>query len=55
MGINPDKIVYAQTVLRSEDILKLKQKTHKGSIKDALQDAVEHYLNCPGQHNDGQK
>lgn len=55
MKIDPDKLVYAQTVLRAEDIQNLKLKSRSTNIKDALTKAVHHYLNCPGIENDGKK
>jgi hypothetical protein len=40
------KIMHAQTVLTTEDIETLKQKTGESSTKDALAKAVTHYLEC---------
>lgn len=40
------KIMHAQTVLTTEDIETLKQKTGENSTKDALAKAVTHYLEC---------
>ncbi|MCZ7362519.1 MAG: DUF5371 family protein [Candidatus Methanoperedens sp.] len=40
------KIMHAQTVLTTEDIEALKQKTGESSTKDALAKAVTHYLEC---------
>lgn len=40
------KIMHAQTVLTSEDIEALKQKTGENSTKDAISKAVTHYLEC---------
>jgi len=38
--------MHAQTVLTTEDIEALKQKTGESSTKDALAKAVTHYLEC---------
>ncbi len=40
------KIMHAQTVLTTDDIEALKQKTGETSTKDALAKAVTHYLEC---------
>ncbi len=40
------KIMHAQTVLTTDDIEALKQKTSESSTKDALAKAVTHYLEC---------
>ena len=40
------KIMHAQTVLTTDDIEALKQKTGESSTKDALAKAVTHYLEC---------
>ncbi|MCE8425673.1 MAG: DUF5371 family protein [Candidatus Methanoperedens sp.] len=40
------KIMHAQTVLTTEDIEALKEKTGETNIKDALAKAVTHYLEC---------
>ena len=40
------KIMHAQTVLTTDDIDALKQKTGESSTKDALAKAVTHYLEC---------
>ena len=40
------KIMHAQTVLTSDDIEALKQKTGENSTKDAISKAVTHYLEC---------
>jgi len=40
------KIMHVQTVLLVEDIEALKRKTGKSSTKDALSEAVSHYLEC---------
>jgi hypothetical protein len=36
-----------QTVLREEDLEALKKKTGRQTTKDALYEAVMHYLSCP--------
>ncbi|MCE8429737.1 MAG: DUF5371 family protein [Candidatus Methanoperedens sp.] len=40
------KIMHAQTVLTTEDIEALKEKTGETNTKDALAKAVTHYLEC---------
>ncbi|MBU4373186.1 MAG: DUF5371 domain-containing protein [Euryarchaeota archaeon] len=40
------KIMHAQTVLTTEDIEALKQKTGESSTKDAVAKAVKHYIEC---------
>ena len=41
------KLLHVQTVLREEDLEALKRKTRHKTTKDALYEAVMHYLNCP--------
>ncbi|MDP2768176.1 MAG: DUF5371 family protein [Candidatus Methanoperedens sp.] len=40
------KIMHAQTVLTTEDIEALKQKTGESNTKDAVAKAVKHYIEC---------
>lgn len=40
------KIVHVQSVLPEEDIIALKEKTGESTIKDAIAQAVYHYLEC---------
>ncbi len=46
------KIMHVQTVLLSEDIEALKQKTGESSTKEALAEAVSHYLKCEYTHEE---
>ncbi len=46
------KIMHAQTVLTVEDIEALKRKTGESSIKDAVAEAVKHYLECEYMQED---
>ena len=46
------KIVHAQTVLPEDVLEELKKKTGKMTTKDALAEAVEHYLTCPYTHEE---
>jgi hypothetical protein len=41
------KLLYVHTVLREEDLEALKKKTRRQTTKDALYEAVIHYLKCP--------
>ena len=41
------KIVYVQTVLTEEELEKLLKKSGTNNKKDALREAVKHYLKCP--------
>ncbi len=40
------KIMHAQTVLTTDEIEALKQKTGETSTKDAISKAVSHYIEC---------
>jgi hypothetical protein len=40
------KYVYVQSILPQEDVIALKKKSGKSSIKDAIEKAVDHYLKC---------
>ncbi len=40
------KYVFVQSVLPQEDVAALKKKTGESSIKDAVAEAVYHYLKC---------
>lgn len=42
------KIIYCQTVLHEERVEELKKLSGKGSIKDALIDAVEFFIEQKG-------
>lgn len=41
------KIVWVRTALHEDVLEELKRKTGKRTTKDALAEAVEHYLKCP--------
>jgi hypothetical protein len=41
------KLLHVQTVLKEEDLEALKRKTGRRTTKDALYEAVVHYLSCP--------
>jgi len=41
------RIIYVGAPLTEEEIEKLLKKTGATSKKDALREAVEHYLECP--------
>jgi len=43
------KIIQVQSVLPEDDILALKEKTGKSSIKEAISEAVYYYLNWDGE------
>jgi hypothetical protein len=45
-------IVYVQSVFPEEDVIALKKKSGKSSIKDAVSKAVYHYLQCPKTDED---
>ncbi|HEY9246834.1 MAG TPA: DUF5371 family protein [Candidatus Methanoperedens sp.] len=40
------KFVHVQSVLPQEDVIALKKKSGKSSIKEAVAEAVYHYLKC---------
>lgn len=40
------KIIHAQTELPPEVVAALKYKTGEPSVKDAIYEAVQHYLKC---------
>lgn len=44
-------VIYAQTVLTKEDLIRLKKKSGRYSTKGALQVAVNHYINCANANN----
>ncbi len=46
------KIVHVQTVLMEDELAALKQKTNEKSTKDAVADAIYHYLECAYTHED---
>lgn len=46
------KIMHVQTVLMTEELSALKQKTGEETTKDALATAVHHYLECGYTHED---
>lgn len=39
-------VEYAQVIVTSEEIQRLKQRTGKTSKKDAVREAILHYLEC---------
>jgi len=41
------RIKYIQIPLPEETIEQLKKKTRKKTNKDAIMEAIEHYLKCP--------
>jgi len=41
-----EKFVYVQTILTEEEIEELLKKTGKDNKKDAVREAVLHYLKC---------
>lgn len=43
------KIIYCQTVLFEEQVEAVKRLSGKGSIKDALIDAVDYYIEQKGK------
>lgn len=43
---NHAKIIHVQGVLYWEEVEKLLQRTKKDSIKEAISEAVRHYLEC---------
>ena len=45
--MNNSKLKIVQTILPLEKIEALKAKSGKNNIKDALSEAVYHYINCP--------
>jgi len=47
------KIVHVQTVLTEETLEKLKEKSGERTTKDALNQAVEHYLRCDLSSDNG--
>ena len=47
------KIVHVQSVLLYEDTIALKEKTGESSIKEAISEAIYHYLKC--QDSDGDR
>ncbi len=46
------KFVHVQSVLPQEDVIALKKKSGKTSIKEAISKAVYHYLKCELAHKD---
>jgi len=48
------KIVHAQTILTEDDLNELKKETGEGTTKGSLQEAVEHYLECPYTNKEGE-
>lgn len=48
------KIVHAQTVLTQSDLKELKEETGEKTTKGALQEAVEHYIECPYSEKEGE-
>lgn len=40
------KLVHAQTILSEEALSELKRKAGKNATKDAIAEAVKHYLDC---------
>ena len=47
------KLVYVQTVLTEEELEQLLKKTKCSNKKDALREAVLHYLECEEVDSDG--
>jgi len=41
------KLLHVQTILKEEDLEALKKKSGHRTTKDALYEAVMHYLKCP--------
>ena len=41
------KLLHVQTILKEEDLEALKKKSGHRTTKDALYEAVMHYLTCP--------
>jgi len=39
-------VEYAQVIVTSEEIQKLKERTGKNTKKDAVREAILHYLEC---------
>lgn len=51
---DPKRTVYVQGILPEEDIIALKTKTGKTSVKEAVAEAIYHYLEC-GTEEAGKK
>ncbi len=41
-----ERYIIVQTQLRDETIRELKERTGKKTVKDALSEAILHYINC---------
>jgi hypothetical protein len=47
MVVRGDRVVFAQVPLLRSQLEALKRRADVSTTKDALQAAVDHYLNCP--------
>ncbi len=52
LGYNLMKYVHIQSILPQEDVIALKKKTGKSSVKDAVAEAVYYYLKYGVNTND---
>ncbi|PTD94155.1 hypothetical protein C9439_03665 [archaeon SCG-AAA382B04] len=48
------KIVHAQTILTESDLNELKEEAGEETTKGALQQAVDHYIECPYTNKEGE-